>query len=151
MTSVLIVSDSYTHFTEPVGEYVRRLKGIAEIRQIKPEKSQNPALIRQKESMRIRDVLEKQKWLVVYCDVTATVLSTDELAHMIEKSKITHPGVIFIVWGAYWIDETILASSIHKRISFSPMTFPHSLACLILLEQLYRVEQIRKNTGYHHA
>jgi len=31
------------------------------------------------------------------------------------------------------------------------MTLPHSLAFLVLLEQIYRVEQIEKNTGYHHG
>jgi 23S rRNA (pseudouridine1915-N3)-methyltransferase len=89
--------------------------------------------------------------LIIYCDIGSEILSTEWLAHMVEKSKITHPNIIFLIWGAYWIDESILAPLIHKRISFSPMTFPHSLAFLILLEQLYRVEQIRKNTGYHHG
>lgn len=31
------------------------------------------------------------------------------------------------------------------------MTFPHSLALLMLCEQVYRVTQIRKGSGYHHA
>jgi len=30
------------------------------------------------------------------------------------------------------------------------MTFPHSLALLVLCEQTYRIAQIRKGTGYHH-
>ncbi|MDD5376976.1 MAG: 23S rRNA (pseudouridine(1915)-N(3))-methyltransferase RlmH [Candidatus Gracilibacteria bacterium] len=151
MISIIVVSDSYAHFREPVEEYLRRLKGMVEVKSIKPEKSENPALIRQKESGRIRESLEKQKGLVVYCDIGSEILSTESLAHMIEKSKITHPNIVFVIGGAYGIDEIILASYIHKRISFSPMTFPHSLAFLVLLEQLYRVEQIRKNTGYHHG
>jgi len=68
----------------------------------------------------------------------------------IEKSKLTHPDVTFLIAGAYGIDDEILKDLIDKRISFSPMTFPHSLALLVLLEQLYRVIQIEKNTGYHH-
>lgn len=151
MISIIIVSDSSAHFREPVEEYLRRLKGIVEVKVIKPEKSENPALIRQKESQRIRELLEKQRGLVVYCDIGSEILSTESLSEMVEKSKITHPNIIFVVGGAYGVDESILVSSIHKRISFSPMTFPHSLAFLILLEQLYRIEQIRKNTGYHHG
>ncbi len=150
MISVVIVSDSYAHFREPIEEYLRRLKGVIEVKTIKPEKSENPVLIRQKESGRILEYIEKQKGLVVYCDIDSPVISTESLADMVEKSKITYPNIVFIIWGAYGIDEAILASSMHKRISFSPMTFPHSLAFLVLLEQLYRVEQIRKNTGYHH-
>lgn len=61
MISVVTVSDSYAHFREPVEEYLRRLKGVVDCKAIKPEKSENPALIRQKESHRIREFLEKQK------------------------------------------------------------------------------------------
>lgn len=151
MISIITVSDSSAHFREPVEEYIRRLKGVVETKNIKPEKSENPAFIRQKESQRIREFLEKQKGFIVYCDIGSEILSTEALSEMVEKSKITHPNIIFVVGGAYGIDESILTPVIHKRISFSPMTFPHSLAFLILLEQLYRVEQIRKNTGYHHG
>ncbi|MDD2891936.1 MAG: 23S rRNA (pseudouridine(1915)-N(3))-methyltransferase RlmH [Candidatus Gracilibacteria bacterium] len=151
MISIVTVSDSYTHFREPIEEYIRRLKGVVEVKVIKPEKSENPALIRQKESQRILELLGKQKGLIVYCDIGSVIFSTESLAEMVEKSKITHPNIVFIIGGAYGIDENILAPFIHKRISFSPMTFPHSLAFLIILEQLYRVEQIRKNTGYHHG
>ncbi|EKD30120.1 MAG: hypothetical protein ACD_78C00150G0003, partial [uncultured bacterium (gcode 4)] len=66
MISIIIVSDSSAHFREPVEEYLRRLKGIVEVKVIKPEKSENSALIRQKESQRIRELLEKQRGLVVY-------------------------------------------------------------------------------------
>lgn len=151
MISIVIISDSFAHFREPVEEYTRRLRGVVEVKIIKPEKSENPALIKQKESQRIREFLEKQKGLVIYCDIGSEILSTEALSEMVEKSKITHPNIIFVVGGAYGVDESILAPCIGKRISFSPMTFPHSLAFLLLLEQLYRVEQIRKGTGYHHG
>ncbi|OIP54277.1 hypothetical protein AUK10_01250 [Candidatus Gracilibacteria bacterium CG2_30_37_12] len=151
MISIITISDSFAHFREPVEEYVRRLKGIIEVKNIKPEKSENPVFIRQKESQRILELISKQKGLIIYCDIGSEIISTESLAHMVEKSKITHPNIVFIIGGAYGIDEAILSPFIHKRISFSPMTFPHSLAFLLLLEQLYRVEQIRKNTGYHHG
>lgn len=97
MISVIIVSDSYAHFREPVEEYLRRLRGVIEIKVIKPEKSENPALIKQKESQRIREFLEKQKGLVIYCDIGSEILSTESLAHMVEKSKISHPNIVFVV------------------------------------------------------
>ena len=61
MISIVIVSDSYAHFQESIEEYIRRLKGVIELKTIKPEKSENPALIRQKESLRILEYIEKQK------------------------------------------------------------------------------------------
>lgn len=97
MISIIIVSDSYAHFREPVDEYLRRLKGILEIKIIKPEKSENPALIRQKESTRILEYLEKQKCMVVYCDIGSKIISTESLSEMVEKSKITHPNIVFLI------------------------------------------------------
>ncbi len=44
----------------------------------------------------------------------------------------------------------MLSERISGTLSLSPMTFPHSLALLMLVEQLYRVAQIRKGSGYHH-
>ena len=61
MISIITVSDSFADFRESVEEYIRRLKGIVEVKNIKPEKSENPALIRQKESQRILELLGKQK------------------------------------------------------------------------------------------
>ncbi len=101
MISIIAVSDSPAHFREPIDEYVRRLKGLVEIRYIKPEKSENPALIRQKEGQRILELLSKQKGIVVYCDIGSKIVSTEELSEFVEKSKITHPNIMFLVGGAY--------------------------------------------------
>jgi 23S rRNA (pseudouridine1915-N3)-methyltransferase len=150
MFHIIAVTDSHNHFREPIGEYISRLKWDIDIKQIKPECSVDSIVIRRKESTRIREYLEKTKGFVIYCDVVGEPLSTEQLSGLIERLKNSQPNVIFLIAGAYGIDETILGSHIHHRISFSPMTFPHSLALLILLEQLYRTEQIRKNTWYHH-
>lgn len=150
MIRIIAVTDSHSHFREAIDEYLKRLKGAIEYRTIKPERSENPALIKKKESLRILELLEKEKTPLIYCDIVGKILSTEALSAFIEKSKLAAPDIIFLIAGAYGIDEEILAHRITHRISFSPMTFPHSLALLILLEQVYRTEQIAKNTGYHH-
>lgn len=55
----------------------------------------------------------------------------------------------FFIGGAYGLGDSILAAAEH-RVSLGAMTFPHELARVILYEQLYRAEQIRAGTGYHH-
>lgn len=56
---------------------------------------------------------------------------------------------VFIIGGPFGLAESVLASC-QKRISLSPMTWPHELARVLLLEQLYRAESILRGTAYHH-
>jgi 23S rRNA (pseudouridine1915-N3)-methyltransferase len=55
----------------------------------------------------------------------------------------------FVVGGAYGLDQSILQSA-DVCLSFGCMTFPHELARVLLLEQLYRAENILSGAGYHH-
>lgn len=55
----------------------------------------------------------------------------------------------FIVGGAYGLDRKVLERATLK-IALGPMTYPHELARVLLLEQLYRAESILRNAPYHH-
>lgn len=118
---------------------------------ISPEKSQDPKVILKKESERIRTTLAKYKSKPYYLDIGAKQYSTEAFSALIEKQRSIAQEPDFLIGGAYGVDLETLSSDILGTFSLSPMTFPHSLALLVLLEQLYRVSQIRKNTHYHHA
>jgi 23S rRNA (pseudouridine1915-N3)-methyltransferase len=55
----------------------------------------------------------------------------------------------FLIGGAYGLARSALEIA-RQSLSLSPMTFPHELARVLLLEQLYRAENILAGTGYHH-
>jgi len=55
----------------------------------------------------------------------------------------------FAIGGAYGLASDVLNAATHT-LAFGPMTFPHELARVILLEQLYRAERILAGSGYHH-
>ncbi|MBW3534563.1 MAG: 23S rRNA (pseudouridine(1915)-N(3))-methyltransferase RlmH [Gemmatimonadetes bacterium] len=57
------------------------------------------------------------------------------------------PGVAFVVGGAYGLGPTVLERSRH--LSVSPMTLPHEMARLVLIEQLYRAGTILRGEPYH--
>ena len=75
--------------------------------------------------------------------------SSEELAKHIEELKTG--GVsrfVFVIGGSLGLGRNVLARA-DEELSMSPMTFPHQLARVMLLEQLYRAEKINAGERYH--
>lgn len=64
-----------------------------------------------------------------------------------EENEIYRPA--FIIGGPFGLAQDILERS-KELLSLSSMTWPHELARVLLLEQLYRAESILRNLPYHH-
>lgn len=76
-------------------------------------------------------------------------LSSESLAAHIDRVVTAGKSeVVFVIGGAEGLTEEAKALC-DLRLSFSMMTFPHRLARLMLLEQIYRAETILRGTGYH--
>lgn len=81
--------------------------------------------------------------------VEGKTLSSEALAvHMDRVVTGGKSEIVFAIGGAEGLTEEA-KSQCEVRLSFSPMTFPHRLARLMLLEQIYRAETILRGTGYH--
>ncbi len=150
MIKIFVVADWFHHFDESIREYIKRLPDI-EIKYIKPEKTGEAVRIIEKETGRILEILSKQKNYMIYLDIWTKIYSTGALCEHLTKLEDRWEKITFLVGGAYGVDMTKLRPYIQETLSLSPMTFPHGLAFLILLEQIYRVRSIQKWTGYHHG
>lgn len=149
MIKLIVVSDSFSHFKDAILEYEKRLSDI-EIIKIRPENSTDIKNIIKKETLKIKSYLEKNKGYNIYLDILWNELDTKKFFEMIEKIYLSNSKINIIIWWSYWVDLVMLESLIDQKISLSKMTFPHSLALLMILEQIYRIENIKKNTWYHH-
>ncbi len=88
--------------------------------------------------------------LPICLDVTGKAVSSPKLASLLQgwlESEARVP--CFIIGGPFGMDEAVLKKSVF-RLSLGPITLPHELARVVLLEQLYRACTIMRNIPYHH-
>lgn len=152
MIKIIIFSDSFKHFDIPIKEYEKRLSKDIEIIKIKPSKNKDEKEIIKEETIILKEKLKSLKWYKILLCINWKTISTLDLFKLIEQKKNNSEDIIFIVWWAYGLDYESLknGNDVDFVLSLSFMTFPHSMAFLILLEQIYRVLMIKKWISYHH-
>ena len=75
--------------------------------------------------------------------------SSEELAkHLAELRVGGISNIVFVIGGSLGLGKNVLERA-DEELSMSPMTFPHQLARVMLLEQLYRAEKIIAGERYH--
>ncbi len=104
-------------------------------------------LARAKEKGRILTKLNKNARLIAL-DEAGTQTTTNELARLLTNWMAEGRDLDFVIGGADGLDPEI-KNQADKMLSLSLMTYPHALARLILIEQLYRAQCIIKKHPYH--
>ncbi len=106
--------------------------------------------MKKKEGELILASLEKDDYLVAL-DERGRQLNSEGLAAFIQaRANESSKRVIFLIGGAYGLDEAVLKRANYKW-SLSQLVFPHQLVRLILAEQVYRACTILRNEKYHHS
>ncbi|UQZ88185.1 23S rRNA (pseudouridine(1915)-N(3))-methyltransferase RlmH [Deltaproteobacteria bacterium Smac51] len=106
------------------------------------------ALARSRESTIILERCGAGEYLIVL-DVQGELMSSPELAAKFERLQDNGTKTVNIVVGGPWgVDENLLERA-NLRLSLGPMTYPHELARLIILEQVYRAYAIINKIPYH--
>ena len=137
-------------------EYAKRLKGYCEFKLLElPEyrlpDDPSPAEIAQglaKEAEAIRKAIPKGAW---FCVLTpeGKLQSSQELAETLKTVKNSgKSAACFLIGSSFGMEESLKQQADHK-LSMSKMTFPHHLARVMVLEQLYRAESIQAGSKYH--
>ena len=141
------------YFLDGINEYAKRLKrfcefSIVEVAEENYDKAQGKMLdvIKEKEAERI---LPNLKGFVFAMAIEGEKLSSENFAKKIKN--LTDDGVgeiTFVIGGSYGLSDKVKKRA-DKLISFSDMTFPHTLFRLMLCEQIYRAYTINEGTAYH--
>lgn len=149
MIRIFIICDTYKHFEGSIKEYEKRLWKEVEIIKLKPSKKKEIKEIVKEETIMLSQKLQWLKWYKILLYINWKQFSTESFFELIEQKKQAHSDINFIIWGAYWVDDSFV-NEVDLKFSMSEMTFPHSMAFMILLEQIYRVSMIKKGSWYHH-
>lgn len=103
---------------------------------------------RQEESERIRGRIHPDDF-VVLLDERGSMLDSKQLSEALRLPLERSRRVVLVIGGAYGVDEVLMARA-DLTWSLSSLVFPHQLVRLILVEQLYRAQEIASGRPYHH-
>ncbi len=149
MIKIYIFVDSYKHFENSIKEYEKRLWKDIELIKIKPSKKTDSNSIIIDETNLLKEKLKKEKAYKVVLNPNWKSFQTETFLDFVERKKLNYGNLVFCVWWAYWFDYKLLKSSIDFEMKLWDFTMPHSLALLVLLEQIYRIQMMKKWTSYH--
>lgn len=143
-------------YLSAAAEYEKRLKGfcrfsLIEISEARLSDCPSPAEIEaglEKEAEIILSKIPKSAW---FCALTpeGKLLSSEAFAKTLSQTKASGKScACFLIGSSYGMAERIKARA-DLKLSMSPMTFPHHLARIMVMEQLYRAESIQAGMKYH--
>ncbi len=144
------------YLREAVAEYQKRLGAFCslEIAELNPErlpdepsKAQIDSALACEAKQIVKKIQVKSR-IYALC-IEGTELSSEKLAADIQKAAAGGTGsIVFILGSSFGLADEIKRMA-DVKLSMSPMTFPHQLARVMLLEQIYRAFQISTGGKYH--
>ena len=142
------------YWRDAVAEYTKRLSAfcrfsVVELNEARVPQDPNDAQIEKALEEEAKAVIGAVGRSTAYslC-IEGKMLSSEKLAQEIDSAAVNGASSLaFIIGSSHGLHESV--KKLGKRISMSPMTFPHQLARVMLCEQLYRAFSIQAGTKYH--
>ena len=136
-------------YTKRLGAYCRFK--LLELPEVRLPEDPSPAEISaglEKEAELILSKIPKGTWLCVFTP-EGKELTSEALAQKLSEVKISgKSSACFLIGSSFGMSQRIKDKA-DFRLSMSKMTFPHHLARIMVLEQLYRAEAIQAGSKYH--
>jgi len=131
-------------------DYAARIAGPLVIREVEERRKLPPAEMRQREGALLLAALPRDA-LAVALDSRGTALTSEAFAARLAAWRDNgRADVAFLIGGAEGLSDLVRARA-DFTLSLGPMTWPHFLARGMLLEQIYRAQQILAGHPYHRA
>ena len=143
------------YWTEACGEYLKRLSRygkcqVTEVDDLPEPRGASPAdqkKVMDREAELLLKHIAPSDQVICLC-IRAPQTDSPGLAETIRLGDMAGRRQVFVIGGSLGLGEAVLARA-DRRLSMSDMTFPHQLARVMLLEQLYRAAKILSGERYH--
>lgn len=144
------------YLNNAIKEYSKRLSRYCKLNHIEVNDEKAPENLSRAEMENIKNkegagILRhiKDGTYVIALAIEGEMISSEKFASKIDKLAIQgKSNIAFIIGGSLGLSDEVLKRADYK-LSFSPMTFPHQLMKVILLEQIYRGFRINRGEPYH--
>lgn len=134
---------------EGVERYQKRLRKPFDAEWVLlPHSAGDGPIARKNESQGILSRLDDGDFVIVL-DETGELLTSPKLASLCNHGFTAGQKIVMVIGGAYGVNDDLRARA-DLVWSLSPLVFPHQLVRLILIEQLYRAQEIASGHPYHH-
>ncbi len=132
-----------------IKRYEERLRQPFDVKwDIMPHSSLEGQQAREEESERLLKRLQPDAH-VILLDERGKNIDSPTLSGLLSQALTFGKKITIIIGGAYGVNKAV-----HARANFtwslSKLVFPHQLVRLLLIEQIYRAQQIDKGSSYHH-
>ncbi len=147
---VVAVGKLRPYYREAFDDYARRLQRYVTFREHEvreASRAPNVAGQRAEEAERLGPRIAEGSNLVALARVGAGWTSTD-LARQLERWLLAARPLAFVIGGSHGLDSSLIARAT-ATWSLGPLTLPHELARVVVIEQVYRAFTILRREPYH--
>lgn len=143
-------------YQDAAQEYLKRLSRLMPVNIIEIPDEKEPAnpsealceAVMRREGESILKHIPQKAYVIAMC-IEGKMLDSEKLAQrMSDLFTQGKSDVVFVIGGSLGLHPTVVSRADFK-LSMSPMTFPHQLARVMLLEQLFRAAKLNANERYH--
>ena len=143
-------------YRQMADEYLKRLSRYGKVEEIElpdlPEpQNSSPAIeaqIKEKEGDTILSRIKPSDYVIAMTIPGKQWDSPGLSEHIDTLMERGNSSIVFVIGGSLGLSDAVIARA-NEQLSMSKMTFPHQLARVMLLEQLYRAMKIRSGERYH--
>lgn len=128
-------------------EYLKRLKGSVTVKEMAASKNLPPAETQKAEAELLLKAIPPQS-TVVLLDERGKDMSSRDFAAKLSRWQQQGDNPVFLIGGADGVTDKVKAAA-QFTLGFGKLTWPHRLVRVMLLEQLYRAQQINAGHPYH--